>query len=65
VAKTLRCYLGKHEWRLRKGRIHEWDDEERTFYWCVTCGKTRDNAPRRGGGGASAPIPPGGGAAPY
>ena len=27
MAKTLRCYLGKHEWRLRKGRLRESDEE--------------------------------------
>jgi hypothetical protein len=64
MKKLSRCTLGKHEWRLRKGRIHEWEDE-RTYYWCINCGKIRDNPPRHAGGGAEAPIYPGGPGGPY
>ena len=46
MVKTVRCYLGKHEWRLRKGRLRESDEEERTYYWCIKCGKTHDKPPR-------------------
>jgi hypothetical protein len=41
MGKQLRCRLGKHEWRLRKGRFQEWDAEEQTYYWCPACGDKR------------------------
>jgi hypothetical protein len=64
MKNSVRCRLGKHEWRLRKGRIQEWE-EERTYYWCIVCGKIRDKPPRSRRGGGEVPILPGSGAGPY
>jgi hypothetical protein len=45
-AKPLRCRLGRHEWRLRKGRLDASEAEEGTYHWCQVCGKTRTKPPR-------------------
>jgi len=48
MGKPLRCRLGKHEWRLRKGRFQEWDAEEQTYYWCPTVGIIASSSGRSG-----------------
>jgi hypothetical protein len=59
MPKSLRCRLGKHEWRLRRGRLGE-SEEEQNYYWCRVCEKIRHTPPIHTGG-AAAPIPPIGG----
>jgi hypothetical protein len=46
MPKTLRCYLGKHQWRLRKGRRGDSEDE-RTYY--LVSGLWQDTVPPLGG----------------